>query len=68
LTLIENAKFSLKVYAYSLNHPKIISALKEASGRGVKVEIVGDKDQNYDLVKASGFPIKVWEAIRTSSY
>jgi phosphatidylserine/phosphatidylglycerophosphate/cardiolipin synthase-like enzyme len=61
LTLIENAKFSLKVYAYSLNHPKIISALKEASGRGVKVEIVGDKDQNYDLVKASGFPIKVWK-------
>ncbi len=61
LSLIENAKFSLKIYAYSFNNPEIIKVLKEASNRGVKVEIVGDKDQNYDLLKENGFPVKIWK-------
>jgi HKD family nuclease len=61
LSIIENAKFSLKIYAYSFNNPEIIAALKEASNRGVKIEIVGDKEQNYDLLKDNGFTISIWK-------
>lgn len=61
LSIIENAKFSLKIYAYSFNNPEIIATLKKASNRGVKIEIVGDKEQNYDLLKENGFPVKIWK-------
>ncbi len=61
LSVIQNAKFSLKIHAYSFNNPEIITALKEASNRGVKIEIVGDKDQNYDLLKENGFTVNIWK-------
>jgi len=61
LSIIKNAKFSLKVYAYSLNNSLIIQELKEAKKRGVSVEIVGDKEQNYDLLQENGFTVNVWK-------
>ncbi|MBP9884859.1 MAG: hypothetical protein KBF93_01085 [Leptospiraceae bacterium] len=61
LSIIKNAKFSLKVYAYSLNNSLIIQELKEAKNRGVNVEVVGDKEQNYDLLQESGFTVNVWK-------
>ncbi|HMV43525.1 MAG TPA: phospholipase D-like domain-containing protein [Leptospiraceae bacterium] len=61
LDLINNSQFSLKIYAYSLNNPEIISALKEADKRGVKIEIVGDNDQKYDLLKENGLSVRVWK-------
>lgn len=61
LNLIEETKFSLKVYAYSFNHPEIISALKQAERRGVIIEIVGDSEQNYDLLKENGFSVQIWK-------
>lgn len=61
LSIIENAKFSLKIYAYSFNNPEIIEALVEAKKRGVIIEITGDKEQNYDLAQENGFTINVWK-------
>ena len=61
LSIISNAKYSLKIYAYSLNNPEIIEALKEARKRGVIIEITGDKDQNYELLQENGFVIRMWK-------
>lgn len=61
LNIINSAEYSLQIYAYSFNNPEMISALKEAKKRGVKIEIVGDKDQTYNLLKENGFTIKDWK-------
>jgi phosphatidylserine/phosphatidylglycerophosphate/cardiolipin synthase-like enzyme len=61
LNIINSAEYSLQIYAYSFNNPEMISALKEAKKRGVKIEIVGDKDHTYELLKENGFTIKDWK-------
>nr|HNI27414.1 hypothetical protein [Leptospiraceae bacterium] len=47
LSLIKGSEKSLRFYVYSFNHPEIVSELKAASGRGVKIEIQGDRNTDY---------------------
>ncbi|HMV78215.1 MAG TPA: phospholipase D-like domain-containing protein [Leptospiraceae bacterium] len=60
LSLIKGSEKSLRFYVYSFNHPEIVSELKAASGRGVKIEIQGDRNTDYSLLKKNGIPYRVW--------
>ncbi len=60
LSTVRNAEKSLRFYVYSFNHPEIISELKKASERGVRIEIQGDRNTDYSLLKKNGISYRVW--------
>jgi len=43
---LKNAKRTIKATIYSFTHKKIAKAIKKAAKRGVKVEIIFDKESN----------------------
>ncbi len=62
LSFISNTKSSLKIYAYSFNHPEIIEALVKARNRSVKIEFLLDSKETYDLLKENRFTFKIWNS------
>ncbi|MCB1160813.1 MAG: hypothetical protein KDK45_25145, partial [Leptospiraceae bacterium] len=62
LNLLNQAKTSIEIYAYSFDNPKLIESLQEARQRGVKIKIVGDTEKDYSLLIKSGFQIELWKA------
>ncbi len=61
LTILENTKESLHIYAYSFNNPEIIEKLNELRSRGVKVYITLDKDKTYTLLDLYNIPKQFWK-------
>lgn len=61
LKRINDSKFQIQVYAYSLNHPEILDALKRAKEKGVELSFLLDSEKEYSELKELGFPIKVWK-------
>ncbi len=67
ISLIDNAKSSIDLSIYNLSYNKLISSLKEASKRGVKINLYLDKaklkksDKINKLIKNSSIKYKVLE-------
>ncbi|GIP32648.1 phospholipase D family protein [Paenibacillus sp. J2TS4] len=65
--VIESATDSLDIAIYSLTHPEIVQAIKEAQKRGVAVRVITDKIQSggksqneaLKIVGSAGVPLKV---------
>ena len=59
--IIRDTKSNLLIYAYSFNHPEILSEIKKAKDRGVLIKIVLDKDKSYEEFKTLEIPFSRWE-------
>lgn len=67
IDVIDSAKESLDIAIYSLTHPDIVAAIKEAKKRGVAVRIISDKIQSegkaqveaLKLLGSAGIPMKI---------
>jgi phosphatidylserine/phosphatidylglycerophosphate/cardiolipin synthase-like enzyme len=67
INVINSAKQTLDIAIYSLTHPDIVSAIKEAKKRGVVVRIISDKiqsagktqDEALKLLGSAGIPMKI---------
>jgi phosphatidylserine/phosphatidylglycerophosphate/cardiolipin synthase-like enzyme len=67
IDVINSTKQTLDIAIYSLTHPDIVSAIKEAQKRGVAVRIISDKtqsagktqDEALKLLGSAGIPMKV---------
>lgn len=57
---IRKSKHSIRAYLYSFNDYEIISELKLKQNAGIKIELFGDKDTNYDECKKKGLAIEIW--------
>jgi phosphatidylserine/phosphatidylglycerophosphate/cardiolipin synthase-like enzyme len=67
IDVINSTKETLDIAIYSLTHPDIVAAIKEAKKRGVTVRIISDKiqstgktqDEALKLLGSAGIPMKV---------
>jgi phosphatidylserine/phosphatidylglycerophosphate/cardiolipin synthase-like enzyme len=67
IDVINSSKQTLDIAIYSLTHPDIVSAIKEANKRGVAVRIISDKiqsagktqDEALKLLGSAGIPMKI---------
>jgi phosphatidylserine/phosphatidylglycerophosphate/cardiolipin synthase-like enzyme len=67
ISVINSAKSTLDIAIYSLTHPDIVQAIKEAKKRGVIVRIVSDGQQSggksqkvaLHILLGAGIPIKI---------
>jgi phosphatidylserine/phosphatidylglycerophosphate/cardiolipin synthase-like enzyme len=67
IDVINSAKESLDIAIYSLTHPDIVKAIKDAKKRGVAVRIISDKiqstgktqDEALKLLGSAGIPMKI---------
>jgi len=62
-TLINNAKHSVDLAIYDLEHPRIARALVEAKQRGVQLRVVTD---NYNRTDAGKIDSLIWAKLRTA--
>ena len=62
LRILQNTKFDLKIYAYSLNDPKIIDEILIAKNRGVKISITLDNEKDYSALKEKNISYSVWRS------
>ncbi|MCZ8158059.1 MAG: phospholipase D-like domain-containing protein [Leptospira sp.] len=60
VSMIQDAKFEIVGYIYGLDDLDILISLREAKQRGVRLEIQGDKDEDYKELASFGIPIKIW--------
>jgi competence ComEA-like helix-hairpin-helix protein len=60
-SLIEEAKHSVDLAIYDLEHPRIGNALAEAAKRGVRVRVVTD---NYNRTDAGKIDSAIWATLR----
>lgn len=58
---IRNAKFSIVGYLYSLNDFEIILELAERKKQGVKIELFGDADTDYEECNKQGLDVNIWK-------
>lgn len=67
IDVINSSKATLDIAIYSLTHPDIVAAIKEAKKRGVTVRIISDKIQSsgktqeeaLKLLGSAGIPMKI---------
>jgi phosphatidylserine/phosphatidylglycerophosphate/cardiolipin synthase-like enzyme len=60
LRLIDSANHSIVLYAYSLNHPRVIQALKHKMSAGIQIKLVLDKDKTYKELDNENIPYFKW--------
>ncbi|MCZ8344111.1 MAG: phospholipase D-like domain-containing protein [Leptospira sp.] len=58
---IRNAKISIVGYIYSFNDFEIISELADKKKQGVKIELFGDADTDYEECHKLGIDVKIWK-------
>lgn len=61
IKIIKSTESELIIYAYSLNHPEVLEELKNAYKKGVKIQIVLDKDKKYPFLDDNNIPYYKWE-------
>jgi phosphatidylserine/phosphatidylglycerophosphate/cardiolipin synthase-like enzyme len=67
IEVIDSSKQSLDIAVYSITHPDIVKAIKDAKKRGVVVRIISDKIQSagktqaeaLKLLGSAGIPMKI---------
>lgn len=67
IEVIQSAKQTLDIAIYSLTHPDVVAAIKEAKKRGVDVRVITDKIQSggksqkeaLKILGSAGIPIKI---------
>lgn len=62
LKLPNSAKETLDVEIYSITHPDIVAAIRDAKNRGVAVRVITDKTQSEG--KAQGEELKIFGITR----
>ncbi len=60
LRLIQEAKVSIDGYFYSFNDLEMLIALREATNRGVMLNLIGDREEEYEEAKKFSIPIRKW--------
>ncbi|WP_411823017.1 phospholipase D-like domain-containing protein [Leptospira sp. 'Mane'] len=58
---IDTAKYRIDGFIYSLNDLDTLIALKKAKSRGVKITLLGDKDESYDEAEKFGIHVSPWK-------
>jgi len=58
--LIRNAKAKIQIYAYSLNDPDVVIALRDAKKSGLQISILGDRDEDYSFAESLGLSVSLW--------
>jgi len=59
LDIILNAKENLYIFCYELQEEDIVHAIYDQYNKGIKIKIIGSKDQNYALLKHFKIPFEI---------
>jgi hypothetical protein len=59
LDVILNAKENLYIFCYELQEEDIVHAIYEQYKKGIKIKIIGSKDQTYDLLNHYKIPFEI---------
>ncbi|BDA79274.1 hypothetical protein LPTSP3_g22040 [Leptospira kobayashii] len=61
VSFIDKAKFRIDGFIYSLDDLDSLIALKKAKSRGVKISLLGDKDESYEEAEKFGIHVTPWK-------
>ncbi|TGN07914.1 phospholipase D-like domain-containing protein [Leptospira ilyithenensis] len=61
VSFIDSAKFRIDGFIYSLDDLDSLIALRKAKSRGVKINLLGDKDESYEEAEKFGIHVTPWK-------